>query len=150
MFSKCVLWSAHGAAASAICGRSSFLLFHPGQCNEVGSFFRSFGSAPIQLNLFRFSVILATIATSYKALHVLHAFMHEYIITLLAYKVTNTASNLVDHALVSLWCHNPQSAYTYQHFRLWCAGTPLDPTTHFLLTISIPWVPRSWEFLNFF
>ena len=78
-------------AASAICGRSSFLLFHPGQCNEVGSFFRSFGSAPIQLNLFSFSVILATIATSYKALHVLHAFMHEYIITLLAYKVTNTA-----------------------------------------------------------
>lgn len=104
--------------SGVICGRSSFLLFHPGQCNEVGSFFRSFGSAPIQLNLFRFSVILATIATSYKELHVLHAFRHEYIITLLAYKVTNTASNLVDHALVSLWCHNPQSAYTYQHFRL--------------------------------
>ena len=85
-----VLWNAH-EAASVICGRSSFLLFHPGQCNEVGSFFRSFGSAPIQLNLFRFSVILATIATSYKELHVLHAFRHEYIITLLAYKVTNTA-----------------------------------------------------------
>ena len=78
-------------SASVICGRSSFLLFHPGQCNEVGSFFRSIGSAPIQLNLFRFSVILATIATSYKELHVLHAFRHEYIITLLAYKVTNTA-----------------------------------------------------------
>ena len=85
-----VLWSAH-EAASVICGRSSFLLFHPGQCNEVGSFFRSFGSAPIQLNLFRFSVILATIATSYKELHVLHAFRHEYIITLLSYKATNTA-----------------------------------------------------------
>ena len=88
---SCRCINAVSVLAAVICGRSSFLLFHPGQCNEVGSFFRSFGSAPIQLNLFRFSVILATIATSYKELHVLHAFRHEYTITLLSYKVTNTA-----------------------------------------------------------